>query len=276
MPTSRIRSRRPSDVGSREESDSAIISKPHRYPNPGYQGSFSHSAILGHLMDSPDDGTSQPRGAVREANIERGTALIEEIDESVSIVSCVEMIRAWTAKGSNLAVARPFIPGCIDSVSALFANQGIQPVKAREISRSLFLGTSQLWDVAASTSLEAFTAQFCYERSRWETLGLFFTAASRAALEMSSLASDKERRELQRLGMNLSDRCLDIALSLDCLNDLQLLLQYENWILHSFVDGDQSKEYLPYFFFPFYMKTACINDILPHRLSLVEEVGGCH
>lgn len=178
---------------------------------------------------------------MREVNIERGTALVEEIDESVSIASCVEMIRAWAAKGSNLAVASPFVPGCIDSVGALFANQGIQPVKAREISRKLFLGTSQLWDVAASTSLEAFTAQFCHERSRWETLGLFFTAASRAALEMTSLASDMERRELQRLGMSLSDRCLDIALSLDCLNDLQLLLQYENWILHSFVDGDQSK-----------------------------------
>lgn len=200
-------------------------------------------------MDSPEGssgdlvhGNSQLRGAVvREVNIDRGTALIEQINESISIRFCMEMIRAWAAKGSNLAVARPFIPSSVDSVGALFTHQGIQPIKARDISRSLFLGTSQPWDVAASTSLEAFTAQFCHERSRWETLGLFFTAASRAALEMSSLASDKERRELQRQGMHLSDQCLDIALSLDCLNDLQLLLQYENWILHSFVDGDQSK-----------------------------------
>lgn len=230
-------------------------------------------------MDSPEGspgdfvhGNSQPRGAVREVNIERGTVLIEDINESVSIAFCAEMIRAWTAKGSNLAVARPFMPSCIESVCALFANQGIQPIKAREISRSLFLGTSQLWDVAASSSLEAFTAQFCHERSRrWETLGLFFTAASRAALEMSSLASDKERRELQRLGMNLSDQCLDIALSLDCLNDLQLMFQYENWILHSFVDGDQSKTIV-------HISLPCEWYILTflHRLSLLEEVRRCH
>lgn len=41
--------------------------------------------------------------------------------------------------------------------------------------------------------------------------------------------------------MHYPDRCVDIALSLDCLNDLQLLLQYKNWISHVFIDGDQSE-----------------------------------
>ncbi|KAL3417430.1 hypothetical protein PVAG01_11430 [Phlyctema vagabunda] len=40
--------------------------------------------------------------------------------------------------------------------------------------------------------------------------------------------------------MRYSDSCIEIAISLDCLNDLQLFLQYENFILHSFVEGDQS------------------------------------
>ncbi|KAF4969339.1 hypothetical protein FSARC_3414 [Fusarium sarcochroum] len=47
-------------------------------------------------------------------------------------------------------------------------------------------------------------------------------------------------RGLSRLAMQFSDAFLEIAVSLDCLNDLQLLLQYENFILHSMVDGDQS------------------------------------
>jgi hypothetical protein len=46
--------------------------------------------------------------------------------------------------------------------------------------------------------------------------------------------------------MSFSDRCLELSISLDCLNDLQLVLQYENFISHSNVDGDESKR-LPCF-----------------------------
>ncbi|KAJ4304884.1 hypothetical protein N0V90_000412 [Kalmusia sp. IMI 367209] len=52
--------------------------------------------------------------------------------------------------------------------------------------------------------------------------------------------SFEARRNLQKVAVRFSDRCLDISLSLDRLNDLQLLLQYENWISHSCLDGDQS------------------------------------
>ncbi|KAF4900256.1 hypothetical protein CGCF415_v010169 [Colletotrichum fructicola] len=40
--------------------------------------------------------------------------------------------------------------------------------------------------------------------------------------------------------MHFADSCVDICLSLDCLNDLHLVLQYENYIIHSLIDGDQS------------------------------------
>ncbi|KAF2025160.1 hypothetical protein EK21DRAFT_104174 [Setomelanomma holmii] len=52
--------------------------------------------------------------------------------------------------------------------------------------------------------------------------------------------SKQKRRALRRLAMQFSDSCLDVAFSLDCLNDLQLFLLYENFILHLLVDGDQS------------------------------------
>lgn len=83
------------------------------------------------------------------------------------------------------------------------------------------------------------------DNARWETLGLFFTAVSRVTLEPESTrmnhGSQNQRRNVQRVAMHCSDSCLDMALSLDCLNDLQLMLQYENFILHSLVDGDQSE-----------------------------------
>ena len=65
--------------------------------------------------------------------------------------------------------------------------------------------------------------------------------------------------------MHLSDRCLEMCLSLDCLNDMQLLLQYENWIIHTFLDGDQSKQTF-----------RSDRFVLTARLPFMAETEGCH
>jgi len=81
--------------------------------------------------------------------------------------------------------------------------------------------------------------------ARWETLGLFFSAVSRATVDINSFnglfVNEQQRISVQRFTMRCSGNCIDIATSLDCLNDLQLVLQYETTTVHSFVDGDQSK-----------------------------------
>lgn len=46
---------------------------------------------------------------------------------------------------------------------------------------------------------------------------------------------------LRKLCTKLSNHALDIVWDLGCLNALQLVLQYENFIMHSYVDGDHSK-----------------------------------
>jgi hypothetical protein len=53
--------------------------------------------------------------------------------------------------------------------------------------------------------------------------------------------TEEQQYNLRRLATKLSDFALEISLSLDCLNDLQLMVQYENFIVHSYVDGDQSE-----------------------------------
>lgn len=232
--------------------DAVAPKQPHRYPNPGYLGSFSSTTLFGNLPDMRDPVLDPEGGSgigsdnpVREANVTRGAGLIKQIEATVSIESCCHLILAWTARGSSLPLAGPFLEHCIETMRQLFPNQGRTAVASAELSRSLFHNTSRPIDMATSTTLHDFQAQFGHQQCRWETLGFFFTAASRAAIEMSKFESAREYRDLQRLGMNLSDLSLDIALSLDCLNDLQLVLQYENWILHSFVDGDQSRSPLP-------------------------------
>lgn len=80
---------------------------------------------------------------------------------------------------------------------------------------------------------------------RWESTGIFLAAASRAALDIpffpALYKSEEQRRDIIRDLARLGDDCLEVCLGLDCLNDLQLVLQYENFIVYSQVYGDQSR-----------------------------------
>lgn len=76
-------------------------------------------------------------------------------------------------------------------------------------------------------------------------MGIFFTAPGRASLNVVNFTSlfkyPGQRRDLAKTLTYIGDCCLEICLSLDCLNDRQVMLQYENFILHSQVHGDQSQ-----------------------------------
>ncbi|KAL1858750.1 hypothetical protein Daus18300_009884 [Diaporthe australafricana] len=49
-----------------------------------------------------------------------------------------------------------------------------------------------------------------------------------------------QKREFRAMIMRQIGCCLDVCISMDCLNDLQLFLQYEYFIIYSYMDGDQS------------------------------------
>ncbi|KAK2604206.1 hypothetical protein N8I77_007154 [Diaporthe amygdali] len=95
-----------------------------------------------------------------------------------------------------------------------------------------------------NTSQAQFNAQYLDDSTRWETVGIFFTAVARATFDVKfypTLYKDAaELLGLREFAADISDSCLDLCLKLDCMNDLQLVLQYENFIVHSYVDGDQS------------------------------------
>ncbi|CAI6094517.1 unnamed protein product [Clonostachys chloroleuca] len=259
-PNKRTQQESPQSTARAVESDLPVdpmITKAHKYPNPGYLGSFSHTTLFNNLpgrnhnvslgVDGPSYDQNQPRpiAAAPESNIARGASLLEQLGRTFSLSLCEKLVRRWLSKGSNLALAGVFTDDCAKTIQHIFpeGNGGHAP-DFMAMSKSLFLHTSRPLRVGSDTALQGFTSQFSHNNARWETLGLFFAAVSRSTVDISSIESffesEKERRDLQRLSMTFADSCLDIAISLDCLNDLQLFLQYENFISHSFVDGDQS------------------------------------
>lgn len=247
--------------------DSAVSNdtsrKSRRYPNPGYLGSSSHTTFFDHLSGTnqsrepetcqePVDQIRASGCSVNDEMVKRGSLLLEKVLTSAPLSAWEALVGAWVRAGINLPVAEPFTLACAAvSCSTIHQHEnnlaiGLQDFQyATTMSRRLFSHSCRPLTVGADDTMDVFRDLFCKTDARWETLGFFFTAVSRATIDIACFdglyTSEQERRALRKLTMQYSDACLDIVLSLDCLNDLQVILQYENFILHSLVDGDQSK-----------------------------------
>ncbi|KZF19088.1 hypothetical protein L228DRAFT_257174 [Xylona heveae TC161] len=227
------------------------------YPNPGYLGSSSHAAIFNHIPQGEDNisGSYFPRDAELPADpshrsddgnllTHQGADVLRQLLDKYSLKLLKELVMFWLKKGINLILAGPFVQQCVESMTD-FLMSSLQDENWHLIyARRLLHNSAQPLDFNRTSSLSSFSAQFLNQNVRWESLGIFFSAVSRATFDISFFPSlyttEQEQYALRRLSTKLTDCALDIALSLDCLNDLQLVFQYENFIVHSCVDGDQS------------------------------------
>lgn len=228
-----------------------------QYPNPGYLGSSSHTTLFDQLRLERDIGTnnfSQEDASsadaptdynVDEACTLRGAEFILDLHRGSMIRPLVQLFEVWATKGTNLALAGPFTAPCAATVTHILSQCDGNQATALEISRTLFINSRRPISFNRGTLFDEYCGNFCGRNARWESLGIFFTAACRASVDLAYAeplyGSEQQRRKIQKLSLLYSDRCLDLCLPLDCMNDVQLFLQYENFISHSQVDGDQSE-----------------------------------
>lgn len=173
----------------------------------------------------------------------RAVRAIEQARACLDFGLCRAIITQWLNTGFNLALAGPFTTACTET-AVNTVGQGTSP--AAQTCTDLFTNSARPIVPGLGTALEAYCDSFCgLGNVRWEAIGIFFLSLSRAINDVQSFdllyQTREERRRLQKLALTLADECLEAVMSLDCLNDLQLIFQYENFIAHSVTDGDQSK-----------------------------------
>lgn len=219
------------------------------YPNPGYQGLSSHTSIFNQVNASSGatDGFLQVKNPLPNETINnledheasRHAALLADI-QKLNIKASTELIIHWISRGINLALAGPLVMSCVDSVGTLF-----NTTSGAGLVTTLFRSSRERISADGSMAVSTFCERFCRSETGWATLGMFLIALSRAIEDTDSypLLYDARngQQRLQKLALQYADQCLEICLSLDCLNDLQLILQYESFIAHSMIDGDQSE-----------------------------------
>ncbi|PWY92640.1 hypothetical protein BO70DRAFT_367708 [Aspergillus heteromorphus CBS 117.55] len=246
-----------SPVNSSPSSPSFTPRTTNPYPNPGFLGSSSHVAIFNHI--SPDDDSHgpdayhasnsdmtllDPQSAGDNILLIQGADILKQLLNTFPLPAMRDLVLLWLAKGTNLALAEPFTQQCSEHINQLFMVFSQEAHWHLAYARRLLENSRRPLIADESSEISSFSAQFLGQNYRWESMGIFLCAVSRATIDVAFYpalyTSEKDQIALRKLSTRMSDLALDIALSLDCLNDLQLVLQYENFILHSHVNGDQS------------------------------------
>ncbi|KAF4951624.1 hypothetical protein FSARC_12867 [Fusarium sarcochroum] len=167
------------------------------------------------------------------------------------VANLMSLVEFWLGEGVNLPLAGPLIPSSIEAVTQLWDEMPSTSPTAphlrdwiSNLAVSLLQNTHKPIDLHRNTTVDDFFSQMTGDGLRWETVGLFITAASRAALDTMSFSplysGEEQGRALVRNLTYLADSCLEMCISVDHLNDLQIVLQYENLVVHSQIDGDES------------------------------------
>ncbi|EWZ30337.1 hypothetical protein FOZG_15828 [Fusarium oxysporum Fo47] len=156
--------------------------------------------------------------------------LVDQMQRLLSLSSCYSMLQQWPAQDTNLALAGIVVDNCVETMQHLFQENPETSINNVETAKLLFAKSVRPITTDSAATLEDHASQFWQKSARWETLGLFSTAVSRAAIDMSdaqgSCKANMTCCGLSRLAMQLSDTFLDIAVSLDCLNGLRVLPQH--------------------------------------------------
>ncbi|KAJ5794093.1 Transcription factor [Penicillium paradoxum] len=170
--------------------------------------------------------------------------VLRQLLNTFPLAAMKDFVTFWLATGANLALAESFTEKCTENMTRLFRSFSQEENWHLAYAQRLTQNSREPLQFSSTSDMDSFSAQFLDQNFRWESLGIFLSAVGRATIDISFFPSlfktEKDQFVLRKLSTRLGDLALDIALSLDSLNDLQLLLQYENFILHTHVDGDQS------------------------------------
>lgn len=240
------------------------ISLTKAYPNPGYQGPFSHAALFHEIQSAAGDALTDaivtPRivqdptvrsiekqaSTLAQAIAQTGKCL-QDLRNEWPLAKLKVLVEFWLAKGLNLALAEPLVRPCMDGVfglEQLWLNDDLE--SHTRLLLHLVRSSEAKLDVAADCTMHSFMKMLCDPDSiRLEVLGIVLCAIGQATITIPFCppvyTTAEARYKLQRLTTSLLNHVMELCLALDCLNDVQLILQWEHFVLQSNVAGDQSK-----------------------------------
>ena len=234
-----------------------------RYPNLGFLGSPSGFAIFNQVGSMNDCQVEQAPSSSSRCPLPSNIYMCKSANQramhvlmemfTLDVVKLGEHVSAWLETGANLALAEPFVLGCIEAVvncpwrreTASLQTESLELTEVLALrSRKLMVNTCRTLKLANDSTQDDYLTQMTGPSMRWETMGIFCAAAARATIDTMRFprlySTEAGRKSLSRTLTYISDCCLEICLAIDCLNEVQIILQYEHFHLHCQVHGEKS------------------------------------
>ena len=183
-----------------------------------------------------------------DTKLSKGARLLSSIASQLDTEAFERLVSFWLGKGTNLVLAGLLTEPCVKSVASELASLTDDPASHELLSRRLFENSAKTHVFSRMATFADYCDEVCQQNIRWETLVIALVALGRASIDVPyypplySLQAELEA--FQKLVTGFADTCLELVLSMGRMEDLLLICQYENWILHSVIDGDQSKTVL--------------------------------
>lgn len=219
-------------------------------PDPGYLGPSSHSGILDQVplhdrapivnIDHPETSPDV------EACLKHTAWTLEKLLLNQEPNALQAIVSFWRDQGHTLQVGEGVTDACVDSVKVLIHIKSTAAnTWSHDFINLLYKNSNTELAIQSTDTMSSFTSQFSAGRPRLESFGIFLNILALAVLYTPCFpplyTSQAQRISLRDIALKLSDLCWDLCLSLNSLNILQLIFQYENFILHSPIDGPQSE-----------------------------------
>jgi len=180
-----------------------------------------------------------------DKKISKGAQLLSSIVSQFDTEAFERLVSFWLGKGTNLVLAGLLTEPCVKSVANELASLTDDSASHSSLASRLFENSAKSLVFPRTSTFTDYCDEVCQKNIRWETLVISFVALGRASIDVPYYpplySFQAELEVFQNLVTGFADSCLELVLSLGRMDDLLLICQYENWILHSVIDGDQSE-----------------------------------
>ena len=146
----------------------------------------------------------------------QGADVLRQLLNTFPLAAMKDFVTFWLATGANLALAEPFTEKCTENMTRLFTSFSQEDNWHLAYAQRLTQNSREPLQFSSTSDMESFSAQFLDQKFRWESLGIFLSAVTRAAIDISFFPplfkTEKDQFMLRKLSTKLSDLALDIAL----------------------------------------------------------------
>ena len=189
-----------------------------------------------------------PASSTEDALVKDGAAVLTLLSD---FPTYEPVIHQWLDYAHGIALTAPFMPQCLMSIKKELYDPFVRARSGRALlhaSEMLFKNSSKPLKMPPNTTFRQYHTLITGENLRWEVIGMFFAAVglscstmltTDATIELAKTTSVDKRSVAHRM-LQASDTCIAFCEQTGHLNDPQMWLIYENFLLMSQIVGDSS------------------------------------